>query len=84
MESVLDDQELDGFLSAGGRKLRGSDVVEGTDVRMRECPDGVGLALETCPSFRIGRELRAQGLDRHHTIEPGVPRPEDLAHSATA
>ena len=81
---VLHHQELDGVFPVGNRDPRGSYVVERTDVRMGECPDGVGLALEAGPPFRIGRELRLKSLDCHHSIEAAVPGPEDLAHSATA
>ena len=59
-------------------------VVERADVRMGELRDRPGLSLEPLPDLRGGGEMRRQHLDRHRTLEPGVPGPVDLAHTSRA
>ena len=43
---------------------------------------GARFLLEAPQAIRIGGERRGQNLDRHVTVESGVARPIDLAHTA--
>jgi len=59
-------------------------VVQRTNVRMRERGDRARLALEAGAQVGIARDFRRKDLDRDGAIEPRVPRAIDLAHAAAA
>ncbi len=57
-----------------------ADVMDGEEVGVVEGGGGAGLTLEALPPIGAVRDLRRQHLDRHLTVELGVPRPPHLAH----
>ncbi len=59
-------------------EIVGADVEERTDVRMVQCGDRAGLALETLV------ETFLRNLDGNATVETGIAGLPDLAHSALA
>ena len=73
---ILHDEVVDRLVTA--------DIVDGTDVRMRERGNRPRLALESRAAIRIGRQVGRQHLHRHRAIEPRVARFVDLAHAARA
>jgi hypothetical protein len=60
------------------------DVVEHTDVGMRQRGDGLRLALEAAPAIRVGGVRGAQELDGDDAVQAGVARLVHLAHAARA
>ena len=63
--------------------VSGMRVMNGQDVRMVEPGEEPRFTLEALDAAG-GRELRAQHLDRHRAIEPGVARAKDMAHPTGA
>src|SRR5690242_9378814 len=49
---------------------------------MGELRDAQRLALEACNGIGIAVEMRRQNLDGDLTIQPGIARPVDVAHTA--
>jgi hypothetical protein len=60
------------------------EIVECTDVRMREPRDRPRLVRKSSAAARVGRRVRRQDLQRDVTVEPGVAGPIDFAHAAGA
>jgi len=58
--------------------------MQGENVGVGEGGDGFRLVLEAGEGVGVLRDLVGQHLDRHVTLEPRVPRPINLAHSARA
>ena len=57
------------------------DVMDGDDIGMRECGDGVGLGRESIECLAV--DLRAgHHLDRDVAFQPGIGSTIDLAHRA--
>ena len=57
-------------------------VVERADVRMIQAGDGLCFALEALAQFGAVSEMSGQHLDRDDSIEAGIARFINLAHSA--
>ncbi len=49
---------------------------------MVERGQDLGFALEARQALGIGRQIQGQKLQRHFTIQLGVPRAEHFAHAA--
>ena len=64
--------------------IRGSDVVQRTDIGMVQIRDGAGFAFETPSGFEIYRNFGQEDLDRHPSAEPNIFCPVNLAHAAYA
>lgn len=57
--------------------VRLADVEQREDVGVRERSDGLRLALESCESSLVAREMVGEDLDRDVSPEPGVASPVD-------
>ncbi len=60
------------------------EAIEGRHVRVLQCRQCFGLALEAGHPLGVVRHLRWQHLDRHPTIHPRVTRCPHLSHAALA
>ena len=58
--------------------------IDGHDVGMLEGSHRHGLADETLPVIGIGGGVRGENLDRHVSVELGIPGAVDLAHTPGA
>ena len=61
-----------------------AEIMDGEDVRVRECGDGAGLALEAGARRFVRGEPGRQELDGHLAIEREVARAVHLAHAPGA
>ncbi len=61
--------------------VAGAEVVDGQDVRVRECGDRARFALEARQRGRIGRQGFGQDLHRYIAVQLRVVCPVDLTHS---
>jgi hypothetical protein len=61
-----------------------ADVVERTNVRMRELRDRARLTIESLTKARIAGKGLGKNLDRHLAIQTGIARPIHLAHATSA
>ncbi len=61
-----------------------ADVVDGQDVRMRQCRNRAGLAIEPLTGLRVGQRGGRDRLDGDLTLQPGIARAIHLAHSPLA
>jgi hypothetical protein len=73
---VLHHQESDAVVAAH--------IEDGADVRMAQCGEDAGLAVEALPPRRVGRQRRRYDLDRNGPFQAGVAALVDLAHPAGA
>lgn len=64
--------------------IRGSDVVQRTDIGMVQIRDGAGFAFETPSGFEIRRDLWKEDLDRHPPAQSNILCPVHFAHAARA
>ena len=56
--------------------------VDGGDVGVVQRRQQMGLALQPCEALRVGAQFLGQDLDRHLTLQLGIPRPIHLTHTA--
>ena len=61
-----------------------AEIVERTDVRMREPRDRPRLVRKSRAAACVGRRVRRQDLERDVTVEPGVAGSINFAHAAGA
>ena len=61
-----------------------SDVVKGTDVRMRERRNSLRFSRKAHAHLRIECNSCGQNFDCHRAIEAGIRRTEDLTHASGA
>ena len=64
--------------------IRGSDVVQRTDIGMVQIRDGAGFAFETPSGFEIYRNFGQKDFDRHPSAESNIFCAVHLAHAAYA
>ena len=67
-----------------GHAVRGAEVEDREDVRVRERGDRARLALEARERLGVGRNPLRQHLERDVARQPRVARAVDLAHSSRA
>src|SRR6266498_790929 len=67
-----------------GCSLVSADIVDGQNVWMIECGSGASFLLEPSQPIRVQSERGGQELDRDFTIQAGIARAVDLAHTACA
>ena len=73
---VLHDEKIDLVMA--------SDVIEGTDMRVRERGNRLRFSGEPGAHLFIECDSCRQDFDRHRAIETGIGRPEDFTHAAGA
>ena len=73
---ILHHQEVDPALTAN--------VINGTDVWMAQCSEGLGFPLESLSEFGIRRDVLGQDFDSDGTVEAGVGSTIHLAHATHA
>ncbi len=72
----LHDQKIDAVVLA--------DVVKGADVGIVQRRDGLRLALEALPGFRVVRKVSWQDFDRYRAVQASIAGAINLSHSASA
>src|SRR5262249_49176175 len=59
-------------------------VIHRADMRVAECRDRAGFALEALAVFGVAGKVRGQHLDGDGTVEAPVTRAVNLVHAASA